>query len=291
MRRFALAAVVLAAVAAAVAYGLAGGGPPSASAAVARAAGRLLDSGSSRVTITYGPDAPGAFARGVVDYRAHRGELQYGPLTKTIFDRDSTLVYEPVVTRSLPGAKPWIRFPTGKPDPFDPQEQALSDPARLLPFLRETSGDVRAVGHDVLDGVETTHYEGTLDLEKIVDHATGDDRAELQDTLDFLKQVKEPTTIPYGLWVDESGLARRLRYVEGSAQPAATTTIDFSDFGVPVVLDLPAEDQVMSADDFFALAEQQWKDGGSDDCKSQQSSDGAGEGAMTLCFRLGEPAK
>ena len=284
MRRVALFAAVLATVAAAVAYGLAGGGPPSASAAVARAAGRLLDSGSSRVTLTYGPDAPGAFARGVVDYRAHRGELEYGPLAKTIFDRDWTLVYQPGMTRSLPGAKPWVRFPTGESDSFDPQEHALSDPAQLLPFLRETSGDVRAVGHEVLDGVETTHYEGTLDLGKIVERATGDDRAELQDTLDFLKQVKEPTTIPYGLWVDGSGLARRLRYVEGSGQPAATTTIDFSDFGVAVVLDLPSEDQVMSADDFFALAEQHWKDGTSGDCKSQQSSDEEGEGVMTLCL-------
>lgn len=284
MRRVALSSVVLAAVAAAVVYGFAGGGPSSASAAVARAAARLLDSGSSRVTITYGSDLPGPFARGIVDYRAHRGELQYGPLAKMIFDRDSTLIYQPAMTRSLPGAKPWVRFPTGESDPFDPQERALSDPAKLLPFLRETSGGVRAVGHDVLDGVETTHYEGTLDLQKIVDQATGDDRAELQDTLDFLKQIKEPTTIPYGLWVDGSGLARRLRYVEGSNQPATATTIDFSDFGVAVVLDLPSEDQVMSADDFFALAEQHWKDGGSGECKSQQSSDETGEDVMTLCL-------
>jgi hypothetical protein len=290
MRRVALFAAVLAAVGAAVAYGLAGGGPPSASAAVARAAGRLLDSGSSRVTITYGSDLPGPFARGIVDYRAHRGELEYGPLGKTIFDRDSTLFYDPAMTRSLPGAKPWVRFPTGESDPLDPQERALSDPAKLLPFLRETSGDVRAVGQDVLDGVETTHYEGTLDLQKIVDQATGDDRAELQDTLDFLKRIKEPTTIPYGLWVDGSGLARRLRYVEGSNQPATATTIDFSDFGVAVVLDLPPADQVMSADDFFALAEKHWKDGGSGDCNTEEQSDETGESSGTVCLTL-EAAK
>jgi hypothetical protein len=289
MRRVAFASAALAAVAAAVAYGFAASRPPSASAAVARAAGRLLDSGSSRVAITYGSAHDRVVQRGLFDYRAHRGELESEAFGKTIFDRDSVLTYWPAMVRSLPGAKPWVRFESGEPDAFDPEERALSDPGKLLPFLRETSGDVRAVGREVLGGVETTHYEGTLDLQKIVDQATGDRRAELQDTLDFLKQLDEPTAIPYGLWADGSGLARRLRYVEGSSEPATTTTIDFSDFGVPVVLDLPPADEVMSSEEFFALAEKHLKDGS--DCDTEETKNEAGEGSFTVCFAIGEAAK
>ena len=94
--------------------------------------------------------------------------------------------------------------------------------------------------------------------------------------LDFMKEFKEPTTIPYGLWVDDSGLARRLRYTAGS-EGEVSVTIEFSDFGVPVVLHTPPADQVMSASEFMDLAMKQ------SSCESETAKTDAGEGGIVMC--------
>jgi hypothetical protein len=285
MGRAALIAVALAAVAGGLAYSLAGHGSSSASAAVSRGAGRLLDSGSSRVTITFGADDTFS-AEGVVDYRAQRGRIEYGDFETTIFERDST--YVRMRDFDVLGGKPWVRFDGGESDPFDPQERALRDPAKLLPFLRESSGDVRMVGRETVGGVETTHYEGTLALHKVVDTAPAGRRDELQRMLDLMNDLDQPTAIPYGLWVDSSGLARRLRYFEG-VDRSSTVTIEFSDFGVPVALDLPSPDQVMSANEFMDLAMKQ--DGDGSDCGQNVTSRDEGEGVIVLCTARSVEAK
>lgn len=261
----------------------------SAAAAVARAAQKAFDSGSSRVEITLSSGSHSFRVEGLMDYRRHRGRLKYGDSgSEAIYDGDVTYWRWQGVQNWLPKAKPWLRMSDGQDDPFDTQARSLRDPAALLGFLRSVSSGVSRIGRETLDGVATTRYDGTLDLEKIVQAAPAERRAELQDELDLLAD-QLPTTVPFSIWVDERGVARRVRYEE---QGDESTTIDFRDFGVPVVLDIPPAEEVMTDEEFSALMEayfQEHPNGGGDCGSSSGQSESAGKGGViVLCAALSD---
>ena len=283
----ALALVALIAGAAAITALLTDGRPSSAQAAVRRAASRTLDAGSSRFTITLSFTgivpalAPPEYEqRGIMDYRRHRGSIRHSLSgTEEIYDGDTLYLNWGGLVSWLPKDKPWLRS-TQADDPFDPEATALRDPTRLLHFLRSTSSDVRRVGTEDLDGVQTTHYEGTLDLQKIVDHAPAAERRLLQTDLDFMKQYK-PATIAYGLWVDASDITRRIRIDDAAGN--SSETIDFFDYGVTVDVQPPPESAVVSDDEFMALIE---KHSGDSSCTGEKSESGSEsvEGKTVLCL-------
>ena len=265
----------------------------SAAAAVAYAATRTLDAGSSRVEVTYqlpgsltsSPLSPFAIT-GLIDYRNHRGEIAFGPGGEK-FVYEGRVVYERMGPQ-LSADKPWVRFESGEDfggtDVFDLQGRAMFDPSHLLSFLRRTSSGVRDVGSDTVRGFPTTHYEGVLDLQKIVDQAPADQRQELQEELDFFTQG-QPKTISYGIWVDGDNVARRLRIDEAEG---AAITIEFYDFGVPVVLDLPGADQIMTPEEYWDAVQKYTREHASD-CEGDatappaSTSEGSGEVTIVLC--------
>ena len=283
----ALALVVLIAGAAAITAFLTNGHPASAQAAVRRAARRTLDAGSSRFTIKLSFTgvvpalAPSEYEqRGIMDYRRHRGSIRDSLSgTEEIYDGDTLYLNWGRLVSWLPKDKPWLRS-TQADDPFDPEATALRDPTRLLHFLRSTSTDVRRVGTEAVGGVQTTHYEGTLDLQKIVDQAPAAERPLLQKDLDFMKQYTA-TTISYGLWVDAGDIARRLRIDDAAGN--GPETIDFFDYGVTVDVQPPAESQILSDDEFMALMEKHSGESGCDGEKSDPGSESV-EGRTILCL-------
>jgi hypothetical protein len=282
----ALALVVLIAGAATITALLTDGHSSSAQAAVRRAAGRTLDAGSSRFTIkrsftgVVSPSMPEWEERGIMDYRRHLGSIRDSLFGwEEIYDGDT--VYERLasVISWVPKDKPWLRS-TESDDPFDPEAKALRDPTRLLHFLRLTSTDVRKVGTEEIGGVQTTHYEGTLDLQKVVDQAPAAERSVLQDDLDFMKG-DTGTTISYGLWVDASDIARRLRIDDAGGN--GSETIDFFDYGVTVDVQPPPESAVLRDDEFTALVEQHTNVSGCNGQKSEPKAESV-EGKTVLCL-------
>jgi hypothetical protein len=279
-----LALVVLIAGAAAITALLTNGHASSAQAAVRRAARRTLDAGSSRFTVKQSftgvvpASAPDLAEQGIMDYRRHRGSVRDSLFGfEEIYDGDTVYFNWPSLMTWLPKDKPWLRSAESD-DPFDPEAKALHDPTRLLHFLRSTSIDVRRVGTEAIGGAQTTHYEGTLDLQKIVDRAPADERPLLQEDLDFMKQ-DTATTISYGLWVDASDITRRLRVDGGDGR--SSETIDFFDYGVTVDVQPPPESEVLSDDEFAALMMQHTNDSG---CNGQGQSTGSGEMKTVLCL-------
>jgi hypothetical protein len=259
----------------------AGGHGSSAAAAVARAAGGTLDAGSARFSIAFSSADASTRAEGAMDFRRRRGHVTYGGYSEAIFDGGVTYVRLEAMAKWLPGAKPWIRT-EDQDDPFDPQARALRDPTTLLAFLRAVSSGVTKVGEDTVDGVATTRYDGRLDLEKVVEQAPADQREELRSELDLLEQ-ETATTFPYSVWADEQGVARRVRFQEGPER--MTTTIDFFDFGAPVVLDLPAAGEVMSVEELGALFDAYWKEHPDGGCHSDSADgpDSSDNGGIYLC--------
>ena len=215
-----------------------------------------------------------------MDYRRHRGSIRDSRFGwEEIYDGDTEYFNLGRFMSWVPEDKPWFRS-TQSEDPFDPEARALRDPTRLLHFLRSTSSDVRRVGAEEIGGVQTTHYEGTLDLQKIVDQAPADQRPLLQDDLDFMKRDMG-TTISYGLWVDAGDGTRRVRIDDEAGND--TETIDFFDYGVTVDVQPPPESAVLSDDELMALME---KHSGDSSCDAQKSDPGleSGEGKTVLCL-------
>ena len=174
---------------------------------------------------------------------------------------DGTVVYMrfPAVSKQLPEGKSWVRSDAkdaakDKAFDFDQIEQFTNnDPRKLVEILRAASGDVETVGTEELRGVTTTHYRATVDLaeyEKLVPRA---EREELESLLD--KAVDESTVedLPVDVWLDESGLVRKVTMSvtaeqEGTTEPV-TGAIAFElwDYGEDVEIELPPEDEVVDA--------------------------------------------
>ena len=120
------------------------------------------------------------------------------------------------------------------------------DPAPLLSLLRELSPAVRTVGHEMVDGVNATHFHADVNL----------GAAELVAGASTTR-IPNPRfpTFPVDVWI---GQGRVLRLTWSSpdgnaglsgpyppAQPFATE--DFSDFGIPVSIAAPPTSTVAPA--------------------------------------------
>ena len=113
------------------------------------------------------------------------------------------------------------------------------DPTNLLPTT---------IGKEVVQGLTTTHYQATIDIEKFYR-----DRNAVLDETKFaalLKLYTGPLTVD--AWVDAKGLLRRIHETIPMKAAPLDLIMEFSDFGTPVSISLPADADVV---DQSALAE------------------------------------
>lgn len=167
------------------------------------------------------------------------------------------------------GSKPWMSFDAGSEaaSGLTGSMGGQSDPTAMLESLRGVSSGVEEVGTETIDGVETTHYAATIDLEKAMSMAPADQQAEMQASLGDLG-IKE---MPVDVWVDGDGLVRRMeirmemgKIAESAAggDPTAAQmfkdatmvmTMDLYDYGVPVNIQVPPASQVQDVGDLGGL--------------------------------------
>jgi hypothetical protein len=120
-----------------------------------------------------------------------------------------------------------------------------SDPADQLKLLTQVSDDVKEAGKETVNGVETTKYTGSIDLEKAVE-ASGASAKELAQVKKQYEQLGLKS-IPFELYIDEDNLpARMTMTMEGKVasggetqQMSMDTTMDFTDWGDPVTIKAP----------------------------------------------------
>jgi hypothetical protein len=145
----------------------------------------------------------------------------------------------------LPANKEWIKVDLGRLA----QEHGLDlgslantspTPSSALSYLRG-SGKVREIGKETIDGVETTHYKATVDLEKAA--ARGD--AETRQALHRLIQTSGVKTLPVDVWIDGEGFVRKVQYAQQAAGKDVKVTMKLHDYGKPVTVKPPPADQVV----------------------------------------------
>jgi hypothetical protein len=137
-----------------------------------------------------------------------------------------------------------------------------SDPSSFLQFL-EGAGKVTKVGEEDVRGVHTTHFSGSYTLQDALSAMPDDQRDKAERAFKSLGLSSDAETqeIPFDVWIDADGLIRRLQTAfdlaklapPGSAAQVGSIseTLDFHDFGSPVDIQLPSDDEVQ---DLSALA-------------------------------------
>jgi hypothetical protein len=108
-----------------------------------------------------------------------------------------------------------------------------NDPSQMLEYLRATS-EVEKVGEDTVRGVETTHYEAQIQLDRVAERAS----PEAAEALRRMTQGADIKEIPLEVWVDGDNLVRRLRMDWHPKGTSFTFDLEMFDFG-DVDIDVP----------------------------------------------------
>jgi hypothetical protein len=144
----------------------------------------------------------------------------------------------------VPAGKEWIKVDMGKATKalgFNAKGLLGTSPGDVLSSLERTRTPVETVGEETIDGVETTHYRGTIDPKKV-------------PAADRLQQLTAPVYKPLEAWVDGDGLLRQVKldyttraYTNRAERAHVTLTMKLHDFGATVDVEPPAPGTVVDA--------------------------------------------
>jgi hypothetical protein len=150
-----------------------------------------------------------------------------------------TTIYlqSPLFSASLPSGKTWLKLDLQKAlatKGIDFSALLSQNPAETLSQL-QSSGAVTKVGGETIDGVDTTHYRGTIDPSKLSQGAK-------------IAALANAKYGPYDVWIgNDDGYVHRMALsyslkVQGAAQrEAITMTMGFSNYGKDVTVHIPAD--------------------------------------------------
>jgi hypothetical protein len=183
---------------------------------------------------------------GLIDYANGRGEIvirfksDAAPEARALYmDRNTYLGTK--VGGSMYWLKESAEDATGT-DRFMPGPGGTS-PDRLLKDLIKSSKKVEKLGNEEIRGVTTTHYQAHLDSTK--------------------PGVNPVESVTVDAWIDDQGLPRRVRVPFGAGGDAAAV-VDLFDFGVPVDIEAPPANEIVSEDKFDKLMETECANVGKD---------------------------
>jgi len=148
----------------------------------------------------------------------------------------------------LPPGKEWFKIDLeklGQTKGLDLEQLtqlSQSDPSQALDFLQGASDDFHEVGTEDVRGEPTTHYAGTVDLDKVADNAPSDQAEQYRK----LAQSAPSPLVPMDVWIGDDGYVHKLRFEQKPA-PGASMTIEeeLYDWGTSVDISPPADDEVV----------------------------------------------
>ncbi|MEU5215519.1 hypothetical protein AB0G79_04875 [Streptomyces sp. NPDC020807] len=120
------------------------------------------------------------------------------------------------------------------------------DPAQQLALLLD-SPDVKHVGSEKINGMETQHYKGTLTLEQMLKANETSKLLSKEDHAELTESMKKAGFKGYDteLWVNEDGYPARMDIDMTMAEGKMKLTADYSDYGTKAAVQAPpAEDTV-----------------------------------------------
>jgi hypothetical protein len=167
------------------------------------------------------------------------------------------------LTAKLPGHKPWLKVDlaqVGKAAGLTGLGSLLNNPtsgnpAQLLQYLRATSGGVTKVGTAQIQGLGTTQYRASIELDKYPNLVAPARRAAARQAVQQLEAMTKLRSIPMDVWIDRQHLVRQLSMAFAEQLPTGgalqvSLTMQLSHYGPQPAPTLPPADQV---GDFSAL--------------------------------------
>lgn len=156
------------------------------------------------------------------------------------------------LTSKLSGGKPWLKLDVAKAGSALgmpglstlESNPAGGDPSQMLRYLRASSGQLKNLGKAEINGIETTHYSATIDLNKVPDEFPPSERAAVRQTVNTLKGKAGLSSIPVNVWIDQQHLVRRMQLSLSETQANVTLGIDFTDYGPQPAPAVPPASQV-----------------------------------------------
>lgn len=167
----------------------------------------------------------------------------------------------------------WVSMDPSKMDPAAAAQlggfgAGTTDPSAYVGLFAGVF-DVKVSGEEELKGVPTTHYVGTIDLKKVLkgfsdvvgDHTDAATKKQLKAAVKQFESLGIDEKIPFEIWIDAEGLPRRQRItmdfgklIPGADGASMEMTVDFSDFGKPVNIEIPQPSEVTDMTDAMADA-------------------------------------
>ncbi|MEW6476215.1 MAG: hypothetical protein AB1679_28485 [Actinomycetota bacterium] len=234
---------------------------------------KVADTSTMRFTMTMGVPQGSFTAEGAMDTRGPLmsmtmdmaslippAERKAGTKVEMVLTDQAMYMQYPGLAAET-GGKHWLRFDLatlGEGNPLKPMIDQMreADPSKNVAVL-EGAQDVTTVGAEDVRGVATTHYKFTVDLRKAMSQIPENLRTLVSDGLSRLGT----TTMPAEVWLDADGLPRRMAYEMsmslGAGAPPMTfrVSMDMFDFGQPVTVTPPADNDVVDGGDLFGALE------------------------------------
>jgi hypothetical protein len=189
---------------------------------------------------------PDVAATGTLDQASLRGRTLPGG-ERAVLLGDDFYVKVPQQLTTLTGGKPWIRFSVSQ---AERQSGANVDglirqanPAEQTKIFTG-SKDVHRVGKESINGVKTTHYQGTLTPQEA---ATALDPKARKSFQEFYQRAGAKN-VRFNIWVGGDNLPRKLVTNFAASQGTMSWTMIFSNYNKSFGVSAPPADQVANGD-------------------------------------------
>jgi hypothetical protein len=202
---------------------------------------------------------------GEMDMKGQRAQLEYAfqnQSMRQVMDHFTMYMQSPQFDAALEDGKKWAKIDMQRAskefgiDLGSVQQPGSGDPRQMFSQLKAMAGDIEKAGTEKVRGVETTHYEGTVDVDKIPDTLPADRRAAARKTLERTKEISGLDDYDMDVWIDDDDLVRRMRMKMDmkvlQQEISFDFTMEFYEYGTRVTIDLPPEDEVQDLTDLAA---------------------------------------
>jgi hypothetical protein len=179
---------------------------------------------------------------------------------------DGTVVYvklPPAIAAKLPGGRPWMKVDLAKASGIPgfsslANNPVSSDPSQFLSYLQATSGHVSKRGTEVVNGIQTTHYHATINLNRVPDALPSESRKGAKQAVSSIERLTGLKQLPVDAWIDSNNLIRRMQisFAESLAPSVKLNigmTMDFVKYGPQPKPMFPSADQVNDASSLAGL--------------------------------------
>ena len=162
-----------------------------------------------------------------------------GPLTFTVVDNTMYLRASTQAAALL--GKRWVGLRVSKGSTWSPNQTGVgADGLGFLHLMPGATGEVQNLGHSRIEGVPTTHYRVSIDLQKAVAAEPAELRTASVDQL----QAAGITLEPVDVWLDQQGAPRQMSWAAPIQSVRATFELRMSGSDKPVQATAPPASDV-----------------------------------------------